>query len=193
MPRFLTRRHQPSALLDADGIAALYERQGTPVLRFFAQRVLDPELAADLMAETFAEVLNSRTRFRGQSQAELDGWLYAIARTKLARYRRRGRIEKRALTKLGVDAPHLSAEEHERIEALIDLAEARPLISEALAGLGADQREALRLRVIDELPYEEVAVRLGVSEQTARARVSRGLRAMAVALEGRLTAEGATP
>ena len=52
----------------------------------------------------------------------------------------------------------------------------------ALAELGPEQREAVRLRVVDELGYPAVAARLGVSEQTARARVSRGLRALAAAV-----------
>ena len=43
------------------------------------------------------------------------------------------------------------------------------------------------MRVVDDLPYEEVARRLGVSEPTARARVSRGLRA----LQGALAASAA--
>jgi RNA polymerase sigma-70 factor (ECF subfamily) len=37
--------------------------------------------------------------------------------------------------------------------------------------------------VLDELPYPQIAERLGVSEQTVRARVSRGLRALAAALD----------
>ena len=57
---------------------------------------------------------------------------------------------------------------------------------------GRDQRiecrpvrlqQALRLRVVCELEYATVAQRLGVSEATARARVSRGLRRLAGALE----------
>jgi RNA polymerase sigma-70 factor (ECF subfamily) len=39
------------------------------------------------------------------------------------------------------------------------------------------------MRIVDELPYEEIAEELGISEQTVRARVSRGLRALADALE----------
>ena len=63
----------------------------------------------------------------------------------------------------------------------------------ALAELGPEQREAVRLRVVDELGYPAVAARLGVSEQTARARVSRGLRALAAAVDRHETgAQGAT-
>jgi RNA polymerase sigma-70 factor, ECF subfamily len=52
----------------------------------------------------------------------------------------------------------------------------------ALQTLSPHQRDAVRMRVVDELPYGELARRLGVSEPTARARVSRGIRALQDAL-----------
>ena len=63
------------------------------------------------------------------------------------------------------------------------MGELRGAVAAALAELHDDQREALRLRVVCELEYATVAQRLGVSEATARARVSRGLRRLAGALE----------
>ena len=56
----------------------------------------------------------------------------------------------------------------------------------AFAGRGSFRGgsvEALRLRVVQELPYEVVAQRLAVSEQTARKRVSRGLQKLADGLD----------
>jgi RNA polymerase sigma-70 factor (ECF subfamily) len=48
-------------------------------------------------------------------------------------------------------------------------------IEAALAELGEDQRRAVELRVLDELAYDEVGRRLGISAGAARVRVSRGL------------------
>lgn len=45
-------------------------------------------------------------------------------------------------------------------------------------------RDAMRLRVVDELAYPALAARLGTTEPAARARVSRGLAALADALDG---------
>jgi RNA polymerase sigma factor (sigma-70 family) len=52
-----------------------------------------------------------------------------------------------------------------------------------LERLSGTQREALELRVVEELPYREVARRLRVSEGAARVRVARGLKALAAALD----------
>jgi len=49
---------------------------------------------------------------------------------------------------------------------------------EALAHLPEAQQEAIRLRVVDDLGYDEAARRLAISPQAVRARVSRGLSAL---------------
>jgi RNA polymerase sigma-70 factor (ECF subfamily) len=109
--------------------------------------------------------------------------LFTIARRQLSRYRRRGRVEQRALLKLGIASPSLDAADVAEIHAAADLSELREALRAELASLTSEQRDALQLRVVEELPYVVVARRLGISETNARARVSRGLRALARALD----------
>jgi DNA-directed RNA polymerase specialized sigma24 family protein len=56
-------------------------------------------------------------------------------------------------------------------------------VADRLARLSPEQRNALRMRVVEELEYPEVARRLQASEEAARARVSRGLRQLAAELD----------
>jgi RNA polymerase sigma-70 factor (ECF subfamily) len=77
----------------------------------------------------------------------------------------------------------VNEEDYDRIEELIDFEDVANVIREALSDLSEDQREALTLRVIDGRSYREVAEALGCTEQTARARVSRGLKQMAKQLD----------
>lgn len=87
------------------------------------------------------------------------------------------------MTRLGVQVPQVSAAETERILELAGLGSLRSVIAQELSRLSGEQREALQLRVVDELPYTVVATRLGISEQAARMRVSRALAALARAVE----------
>jgi len=168
--------------VDRDTVLSLYERLSRRLLVYFTRRTCDAELALDLVAETFAQALQGG--YRGTSDAEAVAWIWGIARNLLAAYFKRGQIERRALRRLGIERPALTDAEAARIEELAGLGELREAVAEALAALGADQREALRLRVVEELEYPVVASRLGITEPTARARVSRGLRKLAQALEG---------
>ena len=166
--------------LDPDDISRLYRDHARDVLRFVARRTLEPEVAVDLVAETFAQALTDRARFQGRGDADALAWIFGIARHQLGKYFRRGVVERRALVRLGLQRAVMTDVDFERVEELGELRSQRALIADGLAALSRDQREALRLRIVEERSYSEVAERLGVSEQTARARVSRALRALAL-------------
>ncbi|HEX2029867.1 MAG TPA: RNA polymerase sigma factor [Actinomycetota bacterium] len=163
--------------------ARFYQEHAESLLLYFARRLHDADAALDLTAETFAQAYVARRRFRGDRDAVAAAWLYRIARRQLARYYRKGRAERKALSRLGMSVPAIAEDEGARIEELAGLAAMRAAVGAELQRLGTSQSEALWLRIVQELPYREVARRLGVSEEAARARVSRGLRALSAALE----------
>ena len=82
-----------------------------------------------------------------------------------------------------MQTPVLNDDEQAEVERSVGLKDLRIMVLAALDTLAPEQREALRLRVVMELDYPVVAKRLGISQATARARVSRGLRALAVSLD----------
>lgn len=171
-------RSQRSVLNDPGAFQAFYAANREPLLRFYVRRVYDPEIALDLCADAFAQAFIDRSRFRGTGSREAMAWLYAIANGRLVDYYRRGFAERKALDRLGIQLPPPAADELARVEELVDLAGARCLIRGGLEQLDSGQRKALRLRIVEERPYSEVASGLGVSEQTARSRVSRALKAL---------------
>jgi len=170
-------------LADEAAFSAFYPRRARELVVFFTRRTYDVDAALDLTAETFARAFAGRRRFRGSSDAQAGAWLFAIASRQLAAYLRRGYAQRRLVARLGVQVPSASAAETERILELAGLRSLRTLVAQELARLSADQREALQLHVVDELSYAMVASRLGISEHAARMRVSRGLNALARALD----------
>lgn len=170
--------------LSGDRLANAYRDNARSLLVYFTRRTYDAQAASDLVADTFASALSARASFRGGAgEEELAAWLYGIARHRLAAYFKRGRIERSALRRLAVDRAELGEQEIERIEELAELSALRSRVADGLDELSADYRDALRLRVVDELSYADVASRLEISEEAARARVSRGLRRLAESIE----------
>jgi RNA polymerase sigma-70 factor (ECF subfamily) len=168
--------------LDATSLGELFEAEGPRLLAFATRRTFDADHALDVVGEVFAVAVERRAKFRGATREEAVAWLYWICRTQLNhQFRRRG-AERRALGRLGVDRPVMGEDERRRVEELAGLAELRAVVASELERLPADQRDAVRLRVVDELEYDDLAARLGVTPQTARARVSRGLRALGEAI-----------
>ena len=167
---------------DAGAFRVLYDRHSAAILSYFYRRTFEAHTAADLTAETFAVAFERRGRYRFQGPPGV-GWLYGIARRELAGYRRRRRIELRAVQRLGVQLPALDEESIERIEAHVDNQAYRRQLEEALGRLSVGQRRAVQLRVADDLDYRSLAAELGCSEATARVRVHRGLTRLADLLE----------
>ncbi|MDO9354932.1 MAG: RNA polymerase sigma factor [Solirubrobacteraceae bacterium] len=164
-------------------LESLYAAHGDALLVYLTRRTADSQIALDLWAESFAQAFEARGSYRGTSDAEAGGWLYGIARRQLAQYYRRGSIETRALQRLELErppAPPLVVEQLERKAGLVAL---RDELRTALADLTPATRDAVQLRVVEELGYREVAERLGISEPTARVRVSRGLASLAELLD----------
>jgi RNA polymerase sigma-70 factor, ECF subfamily len=179
----MRRKREHASPLEGDAFTALYRNHAEGLLIFLTRRTLDAEAAMDLTSEIFARALLSRSRFRGHSADDAKAWLFGIARNLLAEYWRTGAIERRALERTGIEPPTLSPQEIERVEELADTRALRLAAHDGFVELSASEREALQLRVIEELSYREVAARLGLKEPAARARVSRALRALAKRLD----------
>jgi RNA polymerase sigma factor (sigma-70 family) len=165
---------------DPEAFAALYRRYERPVLGYLVRRTRAPELAADLAAETFAAALESLRRDAGPATpAVLGAWLFGIARNKLADSARRGRVEEGARRRLALERVTLTDADLEAIDALGADAELDALLED----LPAEQRNALRARILEEREYSEIAGALDTSALVVRKRVSRGLGALRTRLK----------
>ena len=151
-----------------------FDRHGRAVLSYLYRRTADPEMAADLVAETFAQAYRSRWRYRNTGPGAR-AWLFGIAGNELKRALRRQRVDDRARRRLGMERVALDEVSFERIEELADFEPIRDAVRQAMASLSPKLAQAVALRVGLDLPYDEVARRLSCSEGTARVRVARGL------------------
>jgi RNA polymerase sigma factor (sigma-70 family) len=158
---------------DASTFEAFYLRHVEGLLGFFARRTHDPELAADLTAETFAAALAHRRRYRREKGAAV-AWLFGIALHKLTDAQRRGYAERRARRRLGMERLELHEDDYARIESLAEAESASAL----LEMLAPDQRDAVRAHVMEGRDYGEIAREGRTSETVVRKRVSRGLAAV---------------
>ena len=167
---------------EPDAFAAFYREHAPGLVAFFLRRTRDPELAADLTAETFAAALDGVRRYDPALGPPV-AWLYGIARRQLSHAHRRGAVEDRARRRLGMEPLVLSDEAIERVERLAELDATTRALDEALAALPAAERDAVEARVVDERGYDEIAIAARTSEAAVRQRVSRALARLRAGLE----------
>lgn len=159
---------------DPEAFGHFYSRHITAMLGALRHRTGSTELAFDLAADVFAAALEGSDAFHTDHEAGARGWLYAIARNKLADFYRLGAVEDRARQRLGMQRIALSDRGMEELEARLDAG--RSDVLAALELLPDHEREAVSARVVDEEDYPQIADRLNVSESVIRQRVSRGLK-----------------
>ena len=142
----------------------------------------NPEEARDLTQETFLRVVQSVKNFRGESS--LKTWLFRIAINQ-ARNRRRWWLARRQNVTFSLDGKQSDDDALSLHDTLTDDSRASPedealqreqsaKLHDALRGLAANFREAVILRDIEGLSYEEIAEALQTSVGTVKSRIARG-------------------
>jgi RNA polymerase sigma-70 factor (ECF subfamily) len=170
--RLLADRDQPR-----ESFAVFYRRHVTAVLAFYARRGVPAQQAGDLTAETFAAALVGRRRYRPDRDSARP-WLLTIAERKLVDSQRRLGRDQRLTRRLELERIPLDDDDRADYARL-----AAEDVAAALDALPASQRDAIRARVVEGRPYEEISTRLGIAEPAARKQVSRGLAALRARLK----------
>src|SRR3954452_25114936 len=173
-----------AARSDPQAFREFYERYAVWMRSWFQRQTGSETVALDLTAEIFAQAWRGLRRFRDMAEGSGAPWLFGIARNLLRQYHKHNRIETAARARLGLPVDWQGTEEYDAVDDRIAAVAMKPALQHAVHGLPVDQRRALELRIIDQLPYEEVAGRLGCSINAARLRVSRALRHLTLELQG---------
>lgn len=163
---------------DVGALGAVHDALAPDVRRFLAAlRLLDPHAQEDALQETFVRLVRLLPTVE-PGRRLLPFTLGVARRVALEQARRRkthgGEAELAAVVAPGpalVDAAARS-EEQERVVA-------------ALADLEPEQRSVVTLRFVSGLVMEELAVAIGCSVPTARARLREASARLVVALEAR--------
>jgi RNA polymerase sigma-70 factor (ECF subfamily) len=177
--RTVTGREHPQARFEG-----LYAAHGRAVLAYAVRRSPNPQDAADVLADTFLVAWRRLDEVPSADEARL--WLYGVARNVVANQRRSARRRERLADRL----------RHELPEALDGLA-ASPTdgaaVRSALAQLGPEDQEILRLCGWEELTPQDIAKVLGISHVAARSRLHRARHRLRGALQRTREPEDSNP
>lgn len=176
--RELVERH---ATGDAGAFDEVYTRFSGMVYRLALRMSGGREEALDIAQEVFLRIHRHLAGFRGGSS--LKTWVYRITlnqcRTAGLRSRSRSASIDDQEAAIAVIDPAAGP------EALAARSEFFARVERALAALPPEFREALVLRDVDELSYEEIATVLRVPLGTVRSRIARGRERLRAQLEER--------
>lgn len=156
--------------LDEPGrFGMIFERHAGEILRYAHAR-LGPDLAQDVLAETFLAAFGRRTHY-DRSRTDARPWLYGIAIRQIGRHRRGERRASRALARVPPET--VTGDFGDRSAERVTAQQLRPRLAAVLSGLARQDRELLLLIAWAGLSYEESAQALGVPVSTVRSRLHR--------------------
>lgn len=174
----LARRH---AAGDPDAFEAVYARYSGLVYGLCQRLSGDPDRALDLAQEVFLRIDRHLGRFHGRSS--LKTWIYRVTvnhcRSALARRRPEVSLESRILD--GGEEPRAPGPGPEQAAVGSQI---QRRLERALAQLPHPFREAVVLRDVEGLTYDEIAEVLAVPLGTVRSRIARGREALRASLGG---------
>jgi RNA polymerase sigma-70 factor (ECF subfamily) len=157
---------------EPEAFAVLFDRYAGMLYRYVSRR-MGPEIAEDLVGETFLVAFAGRSGY-DLSYADARPWLFGIITNLVSRHRRTEAAFYRALQRSPIE--DVAQSDDDRVANGVTARAARPLLARALAGLPARDRNVLLLVAWSDLSYEEVAQALGVPIGTVRSRLNRARR-----------------
>ena len=153
MPDRLTGTETTDAALLAggtpDGFVEVCRRHGPALRSYLRGRTRDGELAADLLAETFAAAWLKRSGFADRCDGSAAPWLFGIARNQVSMHVRRGVLLRGARDRIGMPVREYEAAAYDEAEDRLDGELLAPQLADALGELITGDRLALELRVVD--------------------------------------------
>jgi RNA polymerase sigma-70 factor (ECF subfamily) len=156
---------------DIAGFNEIYRRYAGRVYGYLLQRIKSVDQADDLLQAVFLKFHTARAQYL--PKYPVSAWIFTIARTVLIDFVRTPAYRVHTVSfESGVHDPVFNDSQKEQ-EKVLDLTQLDP-----------SQREVVRLRVEENLPFDEIARRLNIGSATARQRFSRALKKLKSVFEG---------
>jgi RNA polymerase sigma factor (sigma-70 family) len=157
------------SLADPGCFAAIFDRHADEILRYAHAR-LGPDLAEDVVAETFLAAFARRGHY-DSARADARPWLYGIAIRQIGRHRRAGARRLRLLR--SIPAEPSEEDPGGRAADRVTAEQLRPRLAAVLSGLSRDDRELLLLVAWAGLSYAESAQAMGLTVSAVKSRLNR--------------------
>ncbi len=159
-----------ASLDDTGAFGAIFDRHATVLFRYLVRRV-DVNDAEGLLGEVFRVAFEKRDTYDCM-QPNARPWLYGIATNLVAHHRRSEARRIQATARLLARDRH-ALDPADQLVTAVDAMQLWPHVAEAVAGLPAEERDALVLYAWEELSYEEIARALDIPVGTVRSRLNR--------------------
>lgn len=131
------------------------------------------EEAEDLTQEIFIRIYQNLKSFRAEA-GTFQGWVLRVGRNLIIDHYRQARRYQPAAGTEEMETMNLKDEKAPNPQRMVEQTEAARFVMDGLQSLAPELKEAIVLRDLQGMAYQEIAGMLGVPEGTVKSRINRG-------------------
>lgn len=168
----LLQKAREGDLLALEELYIRYLRESGPI-RALLRKAISADQREEMLHEIFVQIICGRHAFRGEAQ--LKTYVYQIARITIFQKFRKENTFKRGKTYRVISEP-IDLQDHTRRtpESAVRLLQTRQIVKQMIEGLPLAYRDVLKLRVLKDFSYEEIAEEMKLPLNTVSTKIHKG-------------------
>ncbi|HSE40078.1 MAG TPA: RNA polymerase sigma factor [Acidobacteriota bacterium] len=166
---------------DHSALEELYSNylKGSGAIQALLRKALPREQREDMLHEIFVQLISGRHAFRGEAQ--LKTYVYQIARvTIFQKYRKENTFKRGKSFRIISESSELQDLGRTNPESKYCLKQVRKIVHELIEKLPVAYKDALKLRVIKDFSYEEIAEEMSLPLNTVSTKIHKGKKLLLV-------------
>jgi RNA polymerase sigma-70 factor (ECF subfamily) len=169
------------ARTQAEALGRLYEMYYERIFRFCVHRLFYKEVAEDVTSTIFLEVARRIRSFQGRTEHDFRNWLYVIAANQANAYIRKTSRRRKLLAKVAAAAEQSPCDDVSALD--------WPRLYAAILRLRPEHQTIITLRFFENMPFEQIAQIMDITQTTGRVTVHRILKKLRKRLQDSFAGE----
>jgi RNA polymerase sigma-70 factor (ECF subfamily) len=156
-----------------------YLQESKAIQGLLRHSLSNPDDREEMLNEIYLQLIGSQNLFRGD--ARLSTYIYQVARiTVFQKFRKENTLKRGKIYRKIQEPFDIADGEKSSPEYYYKLKQGREILAELISRLPEAYREALRLRVLEDLSYDEIAERLKIPLNTVSTKIHKGKKLLSV-------------
>jgi RNA polymerase sigma-70 factor (ECF subfamily) len=166
----------------AEELFTKYLQESRSIQGLLRRALSKKEDQEDMLQEIYLQLVSGRNLFRGE--ARLSTYVYQVARiTLLQKFRRENTLKRGKVYRTISQTFDVADQNQASPEYVYSMKETREILLEILEKLPLAYRDVLKLRVLQDLSYEEIARQTGLPINTVSTKIHKGKKFLAMILK----------
>ena len=157
----------------AEQLYVTYLKESKSILGLLRRALSNPEDREEMLHEIYLQLISGTNTFRGESK--LSTYVYQVARiTVFQKFRRENTLKRGKIYRSVHEPLDIADGVKSNPEYTYALREARDILNNSIESLPDAYREVLKLRVLQDMSYEEIAERTKLPLNTVSTKIHKG-------------------